>query len=418
MELYLFNVGFGECCLLKQNNDNLLVDFGSDSGDKQRLIAQTTSKIQQLCGEQPLSVLLTHFHNDHINGLTTYLNTISQTPANVPFMFQTFYIPDIFAQNYSNAGIGYIHLFLLKDIFDAIIIRKKPVISLYELLKAFVNNKSHIEFLKRGDTFKLSDIDFDVLWPCFECITIHKKTINRTINTLAQLNFISVPTRLGYDTVSGDGTISLGIVDEFAQQLSDAFLRLRGNGTVSQTTMDQLEKTFKEIENQCTITLVPNQTVTASYLRSLGNSLVNEANKLSIVFQDTGTPQFSKLLMTGDIPKTELRKLVTKDKAICSTLPQIKEQYKLIKAPHHGTQSHFISIFPKCEIITASNGSTSHAKWGKIAFEYGALYASNRHIKMLCTNPRCELVELARQGKGVQCSDCPKTIRPYYFVHL
>lgn len=418
MEFYLFNVGFGECCLLKQNDENLLVDFGSDSGDKQRLIARTTTKIQELCEKQPLSVLLTHFHNDHINGLTTYLNTISQTPANVPFLFQIFYIPDIFAQSYSNAGISYIHLFLLKDIMDAIIIHKKPVISLYELLKAFVNNKSHIEFLKRGDTFRLSDIEFDVLWPCFECIKIHKKTINRTINTLSQLNFISVPTQPGYDTVSEDGTVSLGIVDEFAQQLSDAFLRLQRNGTVSQITMGKLEKTFKKIEKQCTITLVSNQTVTVSYLRSLGNSLLNEANKLSIVFQDTGTPNFSTLLMTGDIPKTELRKLVTNDKAMRSTLPQIKKEYKLIKAPHHGTQSHFISILPKCDIITASNGSTSHVKWGKIAFEYGALYVSNRHIKMLCTNPRCELVELAKQGKAKQCRGCPNTKHSYYLVQL
>lgn len=419
MELYLFNVGFGECCLLKENNENLLVDFGSDSGSKQTIIANTTREIQQLCEEQPLSVLLTHFHDDHINGLTTYLNTKSQPPANLPFKFQTFYIPDVFAQSYSNAGIGYIHLLLLKDIFDAIIIHKKPIISLYELLKAFANNKSHIKFLKRGDTFSLSDTKFDVLWPCFECIKIHKKTVNRTINTLSQLGFIKAPSQQNQKALAAeDNDNSIAIIDEFADQLSSAFLKLYQAEAVDQETMTLLEVAYEKLADKCTTITLSSQTVTASYLKSVGNSLVNEANKLSIVFQDAGTHDSSKLLMTGDITKTELEKLVRKDKALRSTMPQIKEKYKLIKAPHHGTQSHFIPNLPKCDIITASNGSTSHAKWGKIAFEYGTLYVSNRHCKMLCINPRCELVDLAKQGKAIQCSNCPKITQPYYLVHL
>lgn len=417
MDIFIFNVQFGECCLLKEGNENLLVDFGSDSPDKSIVLSTVTVQIQNLCKDQPLSVVLTHFHEDHINGLTTYLNDQSSSPANIPFRFQTFYIPDIFAQNTSNATINFIHLLLLKDIFDAIIVRKKPVISLYELLVAFVNSKSHIAFLKRGDTFRLSNTQFEVLWPCFDCMKISGKTVKRTITTLSKLGFIKTPT--GQEQISlfvdeDKNTIVIDIIDDFAAQLSSAFLMLYQTGTVDEKTMTQLTDTYNDLAKKCAaITLSP-QTVTSSDLKSLGNSLVNQGNKLSIVFQDTGTKDFSKLLMTGDITKSELKKLILGK--VPDNMFKIKTQYHLIKAPHHGTKSHFLPDLPTCDIITVSNGSTAHTKWGKIAFEYGALYGSNRHCKILCTNQRCEL--LGPAPKGNKCHNCSQMKQLYYQEHL
>ncbi len=178
--------------------------------------------------------------------------------------------------------------------------------------------------------------------------------------------------------------------------------------------MTQLTDTYNDLANKCAaITLSP-QMVTSSDLKSLGNSLVNQGNKLSIVFQDTGTKDCSKLLMTGDITRSELKKLILGK--VPDNMAKIKTQYHLIKAPHHGTKSHFLPDLPMCNIITVSNGSTAHTKWGKIAFEYGALYGSNRHCKILCTNQRCKL--LGPAPKGNKCPDCSQMQPPYYQEHL
>ena len=77
----MYNVGFGEATLLKESLDdreeNLLVDFGSDTPENCIAdIGQTTGKNANVTTEiyndtkgEAVSVLLSHFHMDHIYGI-------------------------------------------------------------------------------------------------------------------------------------------------------------------------------------------------------------------------------------------------------------------------------------------------------------------------------------------------------------
>ena len=80
--LFAFNVGFGDCVLLRfQYADNVrrhvLIDFGSTRQPKQRpsdYLTRIAHQIRDLCGGKLDIVVATHRHKDHIYGFRTNLS--------------------------------------------------------------------------------------------------------------------------------------------------------------------------------------------------------------------------------------------------------------------------------------------------------------------------------------------------------
>ena len=404
MRLNIFNMGFGDCFLLQEDNKNLLVDFGSDFMNTNQLQAVATN-IVGLCPQQNLSILLTHFHNDHINGL---LQTSLCQQTNV----DTIYIPDIFTQTPSNNSISYVQLSLLSNVFQSIRLKQRPSITLYNLLQTIMKTNSKLLFLKRGDSFLLSETTFEVLWPCFHTLKVNQKVQNRIIKALTTLNFSQ-----NLNMAITSNTVSLGIVDELGNLLSAAFQNLASGFEINNPAMNELEEKYEQLSDQCSAifnSLTKNQ---INSLTSLAQSMVNEENRISIVFQDETIQKCSKLLMTGDITKTEFKKIL-QGTLKSNTALTINQAFKVIKAPHHATRSHFLPILPPCEKIIAANGDTKHPHWGKIYYEYGSFYGNNRNCQMLCTNPRCELRDLAVKGHAHPCKNCSTNTLSSYIINL
>jgi hypothetical protein len=69
--LRAYNVGFGDCLLLSfaypAGKRHLLIDFGSNTAPKD-LLLRIANDIKAHCGSEPLAVVLTHRHQDHIAG--------------------------------------------------------------------------------------------------------------------------------------------------------------------------------------------------------------------------------------------------------------------------------------------------------------------------------------------------------------
>lgn len=127
-------------------------------------------------------------------------------------------------------------------------------------------------------------------------------------------------------------------------------------------------------------------------------SIKYQENRISVVFQDFPRELEANLLMTGDIPKSEIKKIE----------PQIEDvHYKVIKAPHHGTPTYYWKNLPKSDTIMISNGEprSQHRNWGKIAYEYAGFYNSNKKCKIVCTNYRCQMEDLQQRG-AQRCSLC------------
>ena len=146
-------------------------------------------------------------------------------------------------------------------------------------------------------------------------------------------------------------------------------------------------------------------------IRDSINNLVDQKNRVSIVFHDIPHNDSSSFLMTGDFKKEDYKYISDPQNP-----PSVSGQYQLIKAPHHGTDSHFIPTLPQCRDIIISNGD-GNSGHGNIAYGYGALYHSNRgNTTIHCTNRRCEL--FTSSPPNHPCANCPGHAHDYIDIPI
>ena len=119
MELSMYNVKFGDCFLLDEPaaGEALLVDFGSDTPDR---LTSVSNDIVSRCGGRELSVLLTHFHQDHING---FWRTHLPDQVNV----RTVYLPNIIAMRQTATRLDFLQLEVLRDLLSSVVLEQKSV---------------------------------------------------------------------------------------------------------------------------------------------------------------------------------------------------------------------------------------------------------------------------------------------------
>lgn len=122
--------------------------------------------------------------------------------------------------------------------------------------------------------------------------------------------------------------------------------------------------------------------------------LSKDWNGVSLVFQERTEEQGKDcenngVLMTGDVTKPILTKLANGKLGT----PKLHESYAVIKAPHHGTESHFCAILPRCRYFCISNGD-GNRRYKKITEQYEHVYGClGKKTEIRCTNPRCEFLE-------------------------
>ena len=396
MKIRMYDMRFGDCFLLQEGAEYFLVDFGSDTKFN---LEDVADDIKNTCGKNTLSVLLTHFHKDHINGFHE-----TELPKNVNI--STIYLPNVIAMNARNCEINYLQLHILREIFEAVVLQKSPsTITLYKLLEDMMKAKSKVVFLQRNNEFVFAKRKYDVLWPCFDELQIHGKTVKRIIKVAEWIGLVSGEKTERIEHVEDDlKQIKLKIVQTFIDELAEAYVQLSNRQEVDSDIMQKLEAEYGKIDKWIAGVSKELDDSKKREIKSVIQRMVKEENRISIVFQDRSRNDCSKLLMTGDAAKSDLKKVI--DNKIADTL-KISRKIGVIKLPHHGTTSHYLSDLPNCKRLLASNGEGNPQR-GKIAYEYGGFYVSNRLCQMLCTNKRCELREISGVVKVKLCNNCNK----------
>ncbi len=390
MKIRMYNVGFGDCFLMREKSSGgkeaaLLVDFGSDTPGRLSFASQD---IANACMGTELSVLLTHFHKDHINGLweTPLLNSVK---------LKNIYIPDIFKlRNVSGTKLDFLQLSLLSDIFSSLVVQKRPVeITLYTLLQTMMNHRSRLCLLSRGLSFDFASQEYQVLWPSIEGIRIDPRVEESVISLLERRDLISYRNERVY----------IEPLDSFIDRLSRGYEAFAGEGN-RDVNWQELQESFESMSDFFRDGL---EGATEEIKEKLP-SIKNQGNKISIVFQDRAACGASKLLMTGDVTAPILKKLAA-NRIQDGCMFRVSDRYQAIKAPHHGTSTHFVPVLPPCETILISNGSPDaiHRNWGKISYQYGSFYGSHRGCQIKCTNPRCELRSLPSVKSCAACKLVP-----------
>lgn len=414
MQVNMYNVDFGDCFLICGEEENLLVDFGSDNPHCD--ITAVAKHIKVTSGDKDLSCLISHFHEDHMSGfLQGLLNT------------KNVYIPDVVAMSKTVGKLSFLQLSILSDIFKWIPVRQKRGLSitLYDLLLKICDHNSYVHFLQRGTNFTISKKEYQVLWPDLSALTIHGRVERRIVDTLAKLGLISQqiakeckhPSKgeksgqLNLNEVFPKDPLPIAIIDPFITKLVEGYTALVNTDYPNQSfDKAQLQTAYdKMLEDiKAALSNPTESTFTKGNLKQdlseLCESMKKQANKYSIVFHDTPENGVSSILMTGDITPPEFNKLLTH--RVPGT-PQISMSYNIIKAPHHATTTYFTPYFPQCGVILASNGQPNrgHGSWHKICYRYGSFYQSHKEVKMLCSNLRCDLRDLPGTPNCNNCGD-------------
>ncbi len=414
MQVNMYNVEFGDCFLICGEEENLLVDFGSDNSHCD--ITAIANHIKATNGTKDLSCLISHFHEDHMSGfLQGLLNA------------ENVYIPDVVAMSKTVGKLSFLQLSILSDIFKWIPVKQTRGLSitLYDLLLKICDHNAYVHFLQRGTHFTISAKEYQVLWPDLSALTIHGRVEKRIVDTLAKLGLISQQTakesmypskgeKYGQPIVNEvypKDPLPIALIDPFITKLVEGYTALVNTDQPNQSfDKTQLQTAYEKMVENIKVALsnITESTFATGKLEQdlseLRESMKKQANKYSVVFHDTPENGVSSILMTGDITPPEFNKLL---RHRVPGIPQISMRYNIIKAPHHGTTTYFTPYLPQCGVILASNGEPDrgHSSWHKICYRYGSFYQSHKKVRMLCSNLRCDLRDLPGTPNCKNCGD-------------
>lgn len=292
---------------------------------------------------------------------------------------------------------SFLQIQILRELFESVYLYKgkRRRFSLYDLLVKLTNNNATLQFVKAGDHFDFAGDSYSVLWPDFGKIKANKKVSDSLTKLL----------RLIDADFNDNGEYTLRFIDEYIDALCDVYRKYeKTKGDVVQNLSDVREDLgdIEKLQNRIIeyyFPLLMNQNKELMKLIAASiESIKCQENRISVVFQDFPCELEANLLMTGDIPRPEIKKIES----------QIKDvHYKVVKAPHHGTPTYYWENLPKSDAIMISNGKpcSQHRKWGKIAYEYAGFYNSNKKCKIICTNYRCQMEDLQQRG-AQRCCPC------------
>ncbi len=387
MGLRMYNVEFGDSFLLLGREEHLLVDLGSI--DRTVDFDPIWDDIRSLCGAARLSLLLTHFHKDHWSGLR------SQPPAHRLPQVHRIYLPDLFGLRLPGRQ-DIVAGSLLGELLEAVVLDRKPAFTLAELLRQVLpQTGGHVVLLHRGERFTVDCTEYEVLWPRLEVKDITRRrraALRRFLERLER----------GVDTPEREG------VWQTVNDLADVLLRDFAEEMDLPRQLDLLPRQLPGYEvlleraGRLVQRMRPLYTAGGrkfqGHMRYYARSLQEDWNKVSLVFQ--GCPPGGGVLMTGDAPGEVLERQAKG----AYGHPYFLDGYQIIKAPHHGTDSHFCGSLPPCDFLCISNGA-GNRRYQKISRSYEGTYGVlGRRASLRCTNDRCEFS--ARGGHCPGAGQC------------
>lgn len=351
-EIEMYNAYFGDCFILKDINSNLLVDFGIHNcaqvynctyTNRQKLIESIADDIRKRY--EKLSVLITHFHNDHICGLIyMYKSGLGKFSG----LFNKIYIPDVWGNPFT------VVTSLLEEMVLRVQLKKTglpgTIASLFDLIEFICNSARNVILLSRGITFE--NDKYLTLWP-------PKKTCKAVYAAI--LAEMDIP----------DGLI--GDLYELSQNICDHVQNVLGNGEiVENNNLERIQDFRRNYEN-----------LIAQYESQMENFVSFEqlnklGHKINVVFHNDVCGD-ENVLFTGDAEISHM------DYIVFAPDYKMHPKYKFIKVPHHGTPKHYydFTLFQPEHILIpngAVNGHVHKAAY-MIDLRYGNLTA--RHT---CSN--------------------------------
>mgnify|MGYP004520031413 FL=1 len=367
-DIKIFPMGFGESVMLSNENECMLVDCGSESEYKNTYFNNVFNELDRY---DKKSAMLSHFHEDHINGF------IRMAKEN-RHRFETVYIPDVFTFSHPN----FVDMEIIKYILESIHCPGERTLSLWDLLKLLCDKKINIKPLKRRKkAFCEIGEEFDVLWPVPE-------------NVVSKRFYNALKLKLTAEIINS--------VERISNQISELFISSEGSFTADSFWGVHFPN-IDEMIDEIVITIKAKETnlLSEPEAEKLIKTIRSEANKTSIVFQNSDENICKNVLMTGDITNGIMKKIA--ENSLTGSVP-LKKNYYCIKVPHHGTETHYFNFgcYTVFQNLLISNGETNKSKRKKISKQYNLL---NREYNIVCTNCSFERCECFDVFPKITCSN-------------
>ncbi|MDU6521381.1 hypothetical protein [Clostridium sp.] len=386
MKVKMFNVDFGESIMISSldNYENLLIDYGSETNTNISYIESQLNSIKSNGGN--IDAMITHFHDDHING---FINLSRKNPS----LFNKVYIPNVFSpylekdfNTISYVEIEVILFFLIKCKFN------KGRLSLFEMLKSIIVIDGELHIVQRGDIFTFANIKYVTLWPNISEIKFMKDftedDLKKFLNIIGE--DLDEPVNLS-DEINKISSLLSNTY--FSMSISDHKMEVKGNIEELEKRIEKLSKSAEELNGK--LIYKTKKDKLDKWIKKLGSNL----NKISIVFQNEIDKLDNNILMTGDIDFCRLNWIIENK---LNRDIQIHKYFNIIKAPHHGTKTHFIDNLPTSKNIIISNGRARNSKRGKVSSSYNVYRKKGALIR--CTNSikeRCEFLDSGSKCRGI-----------------
>lgn len=389
-EISIKRLKYGESSIIKRRNSQLIVDCGSDNrgnGKNSDLFAYNAIR-EDVDHHWDTSLLITHFHKDHFNGVFGIPNNVHP--------FERLYLPYSIVREKNVFSGAISKLLTVASSRSWGFVLSKKIVELLLRLEDLVDDINDICFVKKGDTICLSDIEIQVLWPEIEFdiegiripdkrgkgpIEFPKYIISEeAIDNYIQLGEYNKDLEEEFfellQTVTNDGIQGqemMGLEYQFREALNRYLEALHSNENLDKNSdrRNVLQERYnellimnasfrKQIRNNEMITNDINR-----YARAQYHSLIHTMNAISIVFSHT-----NQFIFLGDIPRSVVEHLKY----------EYREQYELVKVQHHGTEDHYSDAMPAGNQYVISNGGYLRRKVGN------RIIRNFDGERILCTN--------------------------------
>ena len=377
LNVTMFPMGFGESILLHQGDSCLLVDCGSESKNKNDYFDNVVRELEKYSKR---SLLISHFHMDHMNGIK-YLYD------HCPHGFDMVYLPSIFEK-----GDTSLEIIIIQHLNNAS--KASDSYPIWNLLKDLIQSQNKVRLIQRGDHFDGPACHFEALWPIKDttAITLFTRTIHNSSN------FVSALLQDVSEVADNIRQIVQRMIstDDIATNYSKAAEELHG----FEDNLEHLQNNFAKVMREA------ESSVEKKEIDKLFERI--KKNEHSIVFH-TLDNDHTQILMTGDITSSGMNQIakncISKKKLFSPSIP-LKTRYEEVKTPHHGikyqTKKGFLEMAQLQDInrLLISNGETPELRRGSIAEQY-LISSSVKHV--YCTNTICKRCEYLKKHK--QCAD-------------
>lgn len=382
MSIKVFDVGFGESILLEHEANALLIDCGSDGQNKTAYFNSISTQINNMRLNK-LSLMISHFHRDHTNGFSSIADSLYTNCEKI-------YVPKIFTYEHPNL----IDLSIMQTMLGTILNGKIENVLCWTL-QNIQERRISVEEVERGNVINECDCDFEILWPIpkrINCLEFFKNTID-CIN--------------GYLKKTSGKNIDATTITQISDRIVH-FLNAYKSGKYNELHGNMLGIN-SEIESICRLLIgqIPKMT------KKERAKIYDRICKISSLIDDYSIVCQSRFhgnstLFCGDIKKRNgIMKLLEDNRPLPSCA--MYDNYRFIKAPHHGTDSAYYNFSTPCEYFIVSNGETRMPKRGKISSKYFDNNIDSQYT-MICTHECGKYCYCARKKECNRYNNCVSSV--------